>query len=341
MNTSPFARLSWSSLFLLALACGQEAPAAHQGMSLAPRGPAYYQDQGQQLQGRVLQGGAAVGTASAEPPIYHRYSGWWNNGWLSSARIEKGQLKVSGSKGTLAGAGLTGSWIPANDAGQAVWTVVRSVSQDPSFADGSTWLYSIDLYNSSSGTFSPLCAADANGVAAAIPIAATFDSGGNRVESTTQFSFACTRGVMAKCYRWGYRPWLTDAAGSSLTFSNLHWACTRLARADYCGDGRTWTYNGTRINVWDTAPAPGPFQLHGPSDPTFFFEAGWNTKGAVCLSKQRWATLNPQIAQNCPGKLVAPGASTSAGTVCDTPEQAALFDSSTRLFNESKANVAP
>ena len=324
------------------VACGPAEPSSRSSFSRLPPGSTkYWQDQGQQLQGLAGQGAAAVGTATTERPIYHRYDGWWNDRWLSSARIEKGELKVSGPKGTLAGAALSGTWIPADDAGNRVWTVVRSVSQDPTYADGSTWLYFIDVYNSSNGTLSPLCAADANGVAAAIPVAATFDGAGNRVESTAQFSFGCTRGVIAKCYRWGYRPWLADASGSSLEFSNLHWACTRLARADYCGDGRTWTQNGTRINIWDTAPAPGPFQLHGPSDPTFFFEAGWNTKGAVCLSKQRWATLNPQIAQNCPSKLVAPGASTSAGTVCDTPEQAALFDSSTQLFNESKANVAP
>ena len=310
-------------------------------MSLPTRGPSYYQDQGQQLQGRVLQGAAAVGAASAEPPIYHRYSGWWNDGWLPAASLVKGQLRVSGRNFTLAGAALAGTWIPADDAGHAVWTIVRGVTQDPSFADGSTWLYSVELFDSASGTFSPLCATDANGVAAAIPIAATFDSAGKRVESTTQFSFACTRGVMAKCYRWGYRPWLTDATGSALPFSNLHWACTRLARADYCGDGRTWTQNGTRVNIWDTAPAPGPFQQRGPADPTFFFEAGWNTKGAVCLSKQRWATLDPQIAQSCPDRLIAPGAATSAGSVCDSAEQAALFDTSTQLFNESKANVAP
>jgi hypothetical protein len=329
-------------LFFSTLACGEAAPPDRRPLSRLPPGSTkYYQDQGQQLQGRQAQGNAPVGTAATEPPIYHRYSSWWNDGWLSSARLVKGELQASGRSGMLSGAALSGTWIPADDAGKAVWTVVRSASQDPTYGDGSTWLYSIDLYDSSSGTLSPLCVTDANGVAAAIPIAALFDGAGNRIESTTQFSFACTRGVIAKCYRWGYRPWLADATGSSLRFSDLHWACTRLARADYCGDGRTWTQNGTRINVWDTAPAPGPFQLHGPSDPTFFFEAGWNTKGAVCLSKQRWATLNPQIAQNCPNKLIAPGASTSAGTVCDTPEQAALFDSSTQLFDESKANVSP
>jgi hypothetical protein len=114
-----------------------------------------------------------------------------------------------------------------------------------------------------------------------------------------------------------------------------------MARADYCGNGRSWTRNGTTINVWDTAPAPGPFQAHGPADPAFLFEAGWSTYGAVCLSKERWATLDPRIAQDCPNRLIAPGASTAGATVCETPADAAVFDSNTQLFNESKVNLSP
>ena len=335
------------ALVLSTLACGQGSgsrwdlgarvtPGANQGQQLQGQ-----QLQGRQLQGRQLQGTTLVGTAPTDPPFNSSYSGWWNNGWLGTARIVQGQLVAQGRQGTLSGSALAGTWIPADDVGTRTWTVVRSVTPDPTYADGSTLLYAIDVYDPATGTFSPLCATDVHNVAAAIPIAATFDGAGKRVESTTQFTFGCTGGVIAKCYRWGYRPWLTDAAGSSREFSTLHWACTRMARADYCGDGRTWTHTGTLINIWDSAPAPGPFQDHGPADPTFFFEAGWTTGGAACLSKQRWATLDPKIAQNCPNRLIAPGAITAAGTVCDTESQALGFDRTTKLFNESKVNVAP
>ena len=335
-------------LCALVLSCGTSSvspssfdPTAHLPQSASQgRQLQGQQLQGRQLQGRQLQGTALVGTAPTEPPIYHRYDSWYRNGWLSRASIAQGQIVVSGDGGQLSPADLAGTWIPADEGGSRTWTVIRSVSQDPTYADGSTWLYSIDVYNPD-GTFSPMCATDIHGVAAAIPIAAIFDGTGKRVESTTQFTFGCTAGVIAKCYRWGYRPWLTDAAGSSARFASLHFACTRMARADYCGDGRTWTQNGTLINMWDSAPAPGPFQTHGPTDPTFVFEAGWSTQGAVCLSKERWATLNPQIAQNCPNRLIAPGATTSAGTVCETDAAAVGFDSTTQLFNESKANVNP
>ena len=314
----------------------QLPPGANQGRQLQGR-----QLQGRQLQGRQLQGTGLVGTAPTEPAIYHRYDSWFRDGWLSRARVVAGKIAVSGENGPLSQADLVGAWIPADDGGSRAWTVIRAVTQDSTYADGSTWLYSVDIYNPADGTFSPMCAPDLNGFAGAIPVAAIFDGTGKRVESATQFTFGCTAGVIAKCYRWGYRPYLTDAAGSSAGFASLHFACTRMARADYCGDGRTWTQDGTLINTWDSAPAPGPFQTHGPADPTFVFEAGWSTQGAVCLSKERWATLNPQIAQNCPSRLIAPGATTSAGTVCETAADAVGFDSTTRLFNESKANVNP
>ncbi len=342
------------SLLLSLAACTSEAPGKRRavgndtacpGSSTLRKAPppssATVMAQGQELQGQQLQGCQQQGTslmgAPGTTPVKHAYAGWFNRGFLQPARVVQGQLVGNG--GLLSGAALVGTWIPAVDDGDFVWSVVRSAWQDPTYSDGSTWLYSVDLFDWATFTFSPLCATDANGVAAAIPIAATFDASGNRGESSTYFTFGCTAGAIAKCYRWGYRPWLTDASGSSTTFANLHWACTRMARGDYCGDGRSWTYNGTLINIWDRAPAPGPFQSHGPLDLTFIFEAGWSTHGAVCLSKERWLTLDPFIALDCPNRLIAPGLFIGNATVCETPDDASLFDSTTLLFNESKVNI--
>ena len=310
------------------------------------------QMQGQQMQGQQMQGTSAQGTspgasltsggyAVAEVPLNHFYSGWLGDfDQDSPAVIKKGELFLVLANGTtISGKALVGAYVPADRNGNRVWTIINSVSHDPTFPEGGTSLYGIDVINSD-GTTSPLCGPDRNGVSAAIPVAALFNTHGDRVESTTQFTFSCTSGVVAKCYRWGYRPWL-QGAGSPDEFTNLHWACVRMARADYCGNGQTWTHTGTLINMWDLAPAPGPFQSHGPSDPTFVFEAGWSTRGAVCLSKQRWATLPPDIAANCPDRLVPPGASTSAGTVCNSSAEVPQFDATTELFNESKVNVSP
>jgi hypothetical protein len=294
------------------------------------------QMQGQQMQGQQMQGASLYGAPASESPTVHSYSGWFQ-GWeeLPPATLSRGQLSVTLPGGRrLLGAALAGTLVPASQGGRGIWTVIRSVTQDPTFSDGSTSLYAIDVVNAD-GTTTPFCRPDASGVAAAIPVAAVFNQHGDRVESASQFIFGCTAGVVAKCYRWGYRPWLNNDPG----FARLHWSCTRMARADYCGDGRTWTYDGTLINLWDRAPAPGPFNTHGSPPPQFLFEAGWSTQGAVCLSKQRWATLPPEFASACPGRLVAPGAATSVGTVCDTESQAVQLDSTTQLFNESQLNV--
>ena len=47
-------------------------------------------------------------------------------------------------------------------------------------------------------------------------------------------TLACEGGAITKCIRWGYQPW-AQHSGSSL--KELHQACTRMARADYCGTG--------------------------------------------------------------------------------------------------------
>ena len=42
----------------------------------------------------------------------------------------------------------------------------------------------------------------------ALPLTGTWDERGAHLE-TAEFTFGCTSGVLAKCVRWGYRPWLS------------------------------------------------------------------------------------------------------------------------------------
>lgn len=86
-------------------------------------------------------------------------------------------------------------------------------------------------------------------------------------------TFSCTSGVIAKCVLWGYG---TEAQGA-----DVHETCTRLARADYCGDGVGYTENNTPIDVYDTL---GILEPEGGMS----FEAGWGPKGAVCVSHPRY-----------------------------------------------------
>jgi hypothetical protein len=81
--------------------------------------------------------------------------------------------------------------------------------------------------------------------------------------------------VIAKCIDWGYAPWLTD--------TDVHAACTRLARADYCGDGVPWTMDGAKIDVYDSIGVQSP-----PRASAMRFEAAWNRDGAVCVARTRY-----------------------------------------------------
>jgi hypothetical protein len=191
----------------------------------------------------------------------------------------------------------------------------------------------------------------------AVPTSGVFDpvSGARSDIDPSRFTFGCDSGVIAKCYRWGYKPWL-PTQDTKNPATKLHAACTRMARADYCGNGTSFTVSGTPIHPWDDLPAairPLPENTSTP-----LFEAGWQQSGAVCLSKTRWEHLKPLPAQ-CP--LVAPewivpggrGVQCPPGqrwneeldrpcaTVCNSPEEAKAYNQSLRLFNESDYNVLP
>jgi hypothetical protein len=264
---------------------------------------------------------------------------------LSNVRVERGEVVGQRGANTLRGTSLVGAHFQAQ---------VRNLAADPPVAalveyrisaitpesaaydptrTGNTYLYTLEQLVDDN-TWQPACPADADGRRVAIPVAATFDEHGDRIASSTMFTFGCTSGVIAKCYRWGYRPWVTGYGD----LSDMHWTCTRLARADYCGDGTSHTRDGTWINVWDTLPAPGPIQKHGLLPPLgMIFEGGWNTGGAVCLSRARWLLGDGlEIAQLCPERLVPLGL---GETVCDTVGQVLGFDPDAKMFNEAYLNL--
>jgi hypothetical protein len=192
----------------------------------------------------------------------------------------------------------------------------------------------------------------------AVPLRGVYeaDTGALDTSDTTRFTFGCDNGVIAKCYRWGYKPWLDAPNADAVALT--HWACTRMARADYCGSGEANTLDGTHIAFWDRlAPVPTHAQPPQTTLPRELrFEAGWNSAGAVCLSHARWATMPPPPV-GCP--LVAPsylvdggtGVSCAPGevvdaeekpcaTVCNTPEEAVLYQAHgpVRTLNHSALN---
>jgi hypothetical protein len=117
----------------------------------------------------------------------------------------------------------------------------------------------------------PVC----NGDDAGMFVAGAWDDSGRHGVVDDELTYTCTDGVIYKCIDWGYAPWSLG--------TEVHQSCTRLARADYCGDGRPWTLDGTTIDVYD---ALGVQQRLG--NPDFSFEAAWGEGGAVCVNATRY-----------------------------------------------------
>jgi hypothetical protein len=67
--------------------------------------------------------------------------------------------------------------------------------------------------------------------------------------------------------------------GTSL--APYHQACIRALRADYCGDGNSWTLDGRRIDLYDG------IGVQSPSRPFWLFEAEWDDASANCVTFQR------------------------------------------------------
>jgi hypothetical protein len=297
--------------------------------------------QGENLQGENLQGMSMQGI---------RLTGATLSGVaLTRVQIDRGELVAQRGSDTLRGTQLVGARFRADVRGTAppASAVIeyRIAAIEPELGrydltrSGHTFLYTLEQWASDTGTWQTACPADADNRNVAIPVAAVWNEHGDRKESTTQFTFGCTTGVIAKCYRWGYRPWVSGYGD----LVAMHQTCTRLARADYCGNGRPNTHDGTKVNVWDTLPPPGPIQRHGVLPPIGFppvpmtFEAGWNTGGAVCLSRARWLLDDSiEIASLCPDRLVPPGL---GQTVCDSIADALGYDANAKMFNESYLNV--
>jgi hypothetical protein len=267
-----------------------------------------------------------------------------NGAALSNVHIEKGELVADQNQVTLRGTDLENAHLIAQLLDNSV-NPPATVSVEYRIADiaaesdsdydptnsGHTFLYTLQQNVDNTEPWPTACPADLDGNHVAIPMTAIWDNHGNRVESSTLFTFGCTAGAVGKCYRWGYRPWLTGYGD----MVSAHWACTRLARGDYCGTGTPHTFEGTEIKVWDNLPSPGPINAHQTTPFLYVFEAGWDTGGAVCLCHTRWLLDGPAIALGCPGRLIAPGLGIGNATVCDTVAQVLGLRADATIFNES------
>jgi hypothetical protein len=185
-------------------------------------------------------------------------------------------------------------------------------------------IYQIEYFDAPTSSWLPICTnTDNDGFTnSAIPVPGAWESqvgkntfsvgdgkgnvihysGGGMVPGSewSAFTFGCRNyGAIAKCVEMGYKPQAyanaKDAAGNAqpLQMEELHKACVRMVRADYCGDGMPHTVDGTSIDVADMMS----IQLPDPNDTSaglhYGPEAEWRSFGAACLSHTRFPDLDP------------------------------------------------
>jgi hypothetical protein len=179
---------------------------------------------------------------------------------LSSDGVSSVRLDANGSRlVNAAGIAVSGQLIAITRDGQRL-----SITAQPGAERGGLVAYDVAV----GGT--PVCATDEHGAF----VTGSWDERG-ALRPGQAVTFACDSGVIAKCARWGYVP---ERVGSE-----LHETCTRLARADYCGDGESHTLDGTLINVYDRLQ----IQQSDPSS-KLSFEAAWGPSGAACVNEPRY-----------------------------------------------------
>lgn len=101
--------------------------------------------------------------------------------------------------------------------------LVNDIELDPESPGGDVLLYTLVYRDPQTGVWDNACEPDLDGVQAAIPMHGVWDDLGARHESDTLFTFGCVSGVLAKCVRWGYRPWTVNRRD----LIPYHQACTR------------------------------------------------------------------------------------------------------------------
>jgi len=216
---------------------------------------------------------------------------------VQSLRLEGGHLAASPAGKQVVGLVLQGK----SSDGKPVEVAICGAESSPEDPE-MTW-YSIEAWNAVAREWeNPCVAVDRAQHPRALAVRGVWDASGARKEEEGSFTFACETGAITKCIRWGYKPW---ASHNGQPLTELHQACTRMARADYCGDGRTHTHQDTVFDIYDTvalnARTTEASALWDPARGSF--EAAWGPDGALCMSHTRDGRTVESVVQECPNRF--------------------------------------
>jgi len=226
---------------------------------------------------------------------------------VKSLSLEGGHL--AGGK-SVVGAVLQGT---ASD-GQPVEVAI--CGEEPAAGDpGMVW-YRIQAWNQVAQEWSNPCVSTGDVPnPRALALGGVWDEKGARRDEAGKITFACENGVLSKCARWGYKPW---ASRDGRSLADAHQACTRMARADYCGNGKSHTQEKTTIEYYDSLGISARTTKAVPGwDPArASFEATWAPDGASCLARTRHQEPLEAIQKECPGRFQKSTAELGDGDRC-------------------------
>ena len=246
----------------------------------------------------------------------------------SEMRVEGTAIVVTDESGQeRRGAELDGAELDLGAIG-TLRIVKSSLDAQARFPD-EVWLLQGELRAPGMSQFESICTPDASGDTRMVIYSGYFDDEFRYVAASERFSVSCVSGVEGKCLRWGYLPWRKAPIGGA-SLAPYYESCIRLARADYCGDDQPTTRDGTSIDIYDRVGVQQPT----PDLADYHFEAGWGTRGALCVHHARIA--DNLVLGDLPGNC--PRLSTQViGAVCDEQRASEL---GALLFNRSKISVA-
>lgn len=235
------------------------------------------------------------------------------------------------------------------------------------------WMQVLSTDASGVQTWQPLCHRPGETPVPAIALRGEWNlqeyvaAGGDQIsDSPYRVTFACVSGALGKCaascsdvrsmFGWlfpaeqvcaaagipaalGYKRWLP--AGNYVEGDLLLWrdyaldhqACTRMVRADYCGNGHAWTANGTPIDVYDRTYI-NESVMHTES--SWMYEATWNENGAVRIQCDR--LYEQPVSCSSGGDAPWVSLATAPLQFCYTGD--GLHDTRARLGNLRQRNIA-
>lgn len=254
-------------------------------------------DNGREINGREINGREINGTTLASKLVAVRYAGAQregmglplNNVWLEGSTFHGlfGTQELSGKDF------LQMRFTGVLQDGTTLTLRIEDMIQGEG-ANQDVWSYRVSYQHTADGQWYPICTNADGSATNAIPLENRWDyregvsGGGSKIYDANSFTFACEGAALAKCVRFGYAPWRSV---NGVSLEDHHQACTRMVRADFCGNGTSYTANGNLINLYDS------LGIQSDTEASWVPEAEWTTEGSSCFGSQTRATTPIQCGE--------------------------------------------